>query len=137
MVVKCELIWVISNYFHMYFLVAPSWVQWEICFGSVKDIRLNILWLISAESLLISQIWYGIVTGYPTWSSSQKISAQTWYVMDGIQEAVGELIVALKASSNRLLKMIEKSRDDLKPPLIVHDSFECRTDRLFMAQRMV
>ena len=34
--------------------------------------------------------------------------------MDGIQEAVGELIVALKASSNRLLKMIEKSRNDLK-----------------------
>ena len=42
--------------------------------------------------------------------------------MDGIQEAVGELIVALKASSNRLLKMIEKSRNDLMTPLTVHDS---------------
>ena len=53
-------------------------------------------------------------TRYPPSSSGQKISAQTGYVMDGIQEAVGELIVALKASSNRLLKMIEKSRNDLK-----------------------
>ena len=38
--------------------------------------------------------------------------------MDGIQEAVGELIVALKSSSNRLLKLIEKSRNDLKCFLI-------------------
>ena len=29
-------------------------------------------------------------------SSAQKISAQTGYVMDGMQEAVGELIVAVK-----------------------------------------
>ena len=43
-------------------------------------------------------------------SSAQKISAQTGYVMDGMQEAVGELIVAVKASSNRLLKLIETSQ---------------------------
>ena len=67
--------------------------------------------------------------GYPPSSSGQKISAQTGYVMDGIQEAVGELIVALKASSNRLLKMIEKSRNDLKiSPLTVSNW----TDRLSM-----
>ena len=45
-------------------------------------------------------------------SSAQKISAQTGYVMDGIQEAVGELIVAVKASSNRLLKLIENSQKE-------------------------
>ena len=32
--------------------------------------------------------------------------------MDGIQEAVGELIVAVKASSNRLLKLIENSQKE-------------------------
>ena len=60
------------------------------------------------------EMLYENTTRYPLQSSGQKISAQTGYVMDGIQEAVGELIVALKASSNRLLKMIEKSRNDLK-----------------------
>ena len=51
--------------------------------------------------------------------------------MDGIQEAVGELIVALKASSNRLLKMIEKSRNDLKGFDSDGLSKDQRTVRLF------
>ena len=64
---------------------------------------------------LFPYVFFGCIVlgamGNMLWfSSAQKISAQTGYVMDGMQEAVGELIVAVKASSNRLLKLIETSQ---------------------------
>ena len=64
------------------------------------------------KKLPTSEIVLGAMGNMLWFSSAQKISAQTGYVMDGIQEAVGELIVAVKASSNRLLKLIENSQKE-------------------------
>ena len=102
----------------------------------MRDLRGNEILTDMSYIKLFPYVFFGCIvlgaTGNMLWfSSAQKISAQTGkqfdqsvrlvrlshgqteqtgYVMEGIQEAVGELIVALKASSNRLLDFMKGDR---------------------------